>query len=483
MGVSFSTAFLAFSNWAGDKKATVEPRLLFVHLDPTSELMPLSVGYPIFLDLAKEDLKNRGKPKYWPASKLRAFGLQTISLPMTKGTARESFIMWPRPKAATPDGAQSRCCIPIEEWLEVAGKALLKGTMTGVTVVAPSTTHWTLLRDRKYMDYQQSVLEALTAKGFPNKGNPAPPPKGKGRKVKPSIPRGGGNPPATNPEGDGVEPSGNPGDGVVAIPFPFPKDPTAEQVEMATSELLSQCHRYHLESLLETGGIRLVDRMLTEALMTEFARLGAILSKDLAASLRAFQTQIRGSGQELHNDLWKALNHLPCEVIRDEPFRVIGDYRESVERDVTTLLATIHLVLHDMEDFLQKCLKDAGAVGETKILFQAMLDHFLTHSEQVKNVVFSPAMDHWAVSTCVSTALSALQPLTAYSFSRILSGSFSIKSPKGAATASGEGEQAVKTEPEGDQGQPKPDLIHPLMRRMISQRRIVQRAASSRQRR
>ena len=178
-----------------------------------------------------------------------------------------------------------------------------------------------------------------------------------------------------------MEPSGNPGEVVEAIPSPFPKDPTAEQIEAATSELLSQCHRYHLESLLETGGIRLVDRMLTEALMTEFARLGTILSEDLVASLQAFQSQVRGSGQELHDDQRKALNHLPQEAVGSEPFRVIGNYRESVERDTTTLLATIHLVLNDMGDFLQKHLQDAGAVGETKLLFKSMLDRFLTHSE------------------------------------------------------------------------------------------------------
>ena len=381
VGVPFSTAYLALSNWAGDKKAIAEPRLLFVYLDPTSELMPLSVGYPIYMDLAKEDFKNRGEPKYWPASKLRAFGLQTISLPMTKGAAKGSFIMWPHPKASTPDDAQSRCCVPIEEQLEAAGKALYKGAMTGVTVVVPSAIHWTLLRDRKFMDYQLSALKALNAKRNPNRGNPAPPPTGKGGKAKHSIPGGGGNPPAANPKEDGIEPSGNPGDVARAIPIPFPKDPTAEQIEAATSELLSQCHRYHLESLLETGGVCLVDRMLTEALMTEFARLGAILSKDLVASLRAFRSQVRGSGQELHDDPQKAFNHLPQEVIGDEPFRVIGDYREAMEKDATTLLATIHLVLNDMGDFLQKCLKDAGAVGETKLLFKSMLDCFLTHSE------------------------------------------------------------------------------------------------------
>ena len=53
-------------------------------------------------------------------------------------------------------------------------------------------------------------------------------------------------------------------------------------------ELLFKAQEMHLESLFETGSVRLVDRLLTEAIMTEFARLGMILSEDFVASLRAY---------------------------------------------------------------------------------------------------------------------------------------------------------------------------------------------------
>ena len=174
--------------------------------------------------------------------------------------------------------------------------------------------------------------------------------------------------------------------------------------------------------------------------MTEFARLTVILSEDLIASLWAFWTQVRESGKELHEDLQKALNHLPWEAVGSEPYRAIGDHRNAVERDMTSMLATVQLVLNDMEDFLQKRLQDARAVGETKLLFKALLDQFLTHSERIKEVVFSPAMDHWAISTHVSTALSALQPLATYSFTGVLS---ETVQRLGLAHPSGEGEQPV----------------------------------------
>ena len=174
--------------------------------------------------------------------------------------------------------------------------------------------------------------------------------------------------------------------------------------------------------------------------MTEFARLTAIFSEDLIASLGAFQTQVRESGRELHEDLQKALNHLPQETVGSELYRVIGDHRNAVERDTTSRLAIVQLVLNDMEDFLQKCLLDARPMGETKLLFKSILDWFLTHSERIKGVVFSPAMDHWAISTHVPTALSALQSLATYSFTRVLS---ETAQHLGLVHPPGEGEQPV----------------------------------------
>ena len=69
-----------------------------------------------------------------------------------------------------------------------------------------------------------------------------------------------------------------------------------------------------------------------------------------------------------------------------------------------------------MEDFLQKWLVDAGSIGESKFLINIFLKRFLTHSNLVKRVVLNPAMDHWAVSGQVATALAALQPNSAHFF-------------------------------------------------------------------
>ena len=117
-----------------------------------------------------------------------------------------------------------------------------------------------------------------------------------------------------------------------------------------------------------------MDRLLTEALMTELARLGMILSEDLVASLRAFWTEVKESCETLFWNLEAALSHLPREAVGQEPYRIISEHNHSLRRDTSSLLATVSLVLADMRDFLDKRLEDAGSVGETKLLSRVFPD-------------------------------------------------------------------------------------------------------------
>ena len=152
--------------------------------------------------------------------------------------------------------------------------------------------------------------------------------------------------------------------------------------------------------------------------MTEFARLGMILSEDLVASLRAFRTQVKGSCDNLFQDMESVLSHLPHEVVGQEPYQLINEYSWAVRRDTSSLLATVHLALADMKDFLDKCLEDAGSVGET--ITKALLDWFNNHFEQIQKVTLHPAMCNSQVSNIIGASMAALQPLTAFSFTSVV---------------------------------------------------------------
>ena len=152
----------------------------------------------------------------------------------------------------------------------------------------------------------------------------------------------------------------------------------------------------------------------------EFARLGMILSQDLVASLRAFRTQVKESCDTLFWEMESALSHLPREAVEQEPYRLINEHSWAVRRDTSSLLATIHLALVDMKDFLDKRLKDTGSVGETKLITKALLDRFNNHFEQIQKVTLHLAMRNSQVSNIIGASMATLQPLSAFTFTSVV---------------------------------------------------------------
>ena len=284
----------------------------------------------------------------------------------------------------------------------MVGPNLLQGGPTRIAFAKPSELHRTVVADKSFSAFCKKVREmAVTEK---KDGAPST-----------ALGDGGGIPiPGTSGTG------GPPEAPKSCIPDPFPDNPTPAQLRDTMAELLLQAQEMHVESLFETGSIRLVDCLLTEALMTEFARLGMILSEDLVASLRAFRTQVKESCENLFQNMESALSHLPHEAVGQEPYRLINEYSWAVRRDTSSLLATIHMALSDIKDFLNKCLEDDGSVGETKLITKVLLDWFNNHFEQIQKVTLHPAMCNSQVRNIIGASMAALQPLTAFSFTSVV---------------------------------------------------------------
>ena len=282
------------------------------------------------------------------------------------------------------------------------GPNLLQGGPAKVTFAKPSELHWTVVADKSFSAFcKKSHERAATEK------------KG----VTPSTTLGGGGGiPIPSTSGTGEPPEAP----KLHIPDPFPDNPTPAQLRDTTAGLLFEAQEMHVESLFETGSVRLVDCLLTKALMTEFARLGMILSENLVASLRAFRTQVKESCDDLFWGMELALSHLPREVVGQEPYRLINKYSWAIRRDTSSLLATVHLALSDMRDFLDKCLEDAGLVGETKLITKGLLDRFNNHFEQIQKVMLHPAMCNPQVSSIVGASMATLQPLTTFTFTSVV---------------------------------------------------------------
>ena len=400
--VSFASTHIALKDWMEEEGLLEETRILFIQLGPLSQLQPHCVGYPVFLDPIHEDRKVVSDDS-WAVADLRAFGLQgvTLSLP---GTRPHVFVMLPHLFTSARDSPwwNSRCIPPTEEELEVAGPNLLQGGPAKVTFAKPSELRWTVVADKSFSAFCKKAREkAATEK----KGG-----------TRSTASGGGGGIPIPSTSGTGGPPEAPKSH----IPDPFPDNPTPAQLRDTTEELLLKAQEMHVESLFETGSVQLVDHLLTEALMTEFVRLGMILSEDLVASLRAFRTQVKESCETLFWEVESALSHLPREAVGQEPYRLINEYSWVVRRDTNSLLATVHLALADMKDFLNKHLEDAGSVGETKLIKKGLLDQFNNHFERIQKVTLHPAMCNSQVSNIMGASMAALQPLSAFTFTSVV---------------------------------------------------------------
>ena len=387
--VSFASAHIALKDWMEQEELLKGTHVLFVQLGPSSKVWPQCVGYPVFLDPIDEDSKVESDNS-WAATDLRAFGLHGVALALP-GMRPYVFIMLPHLFTTEQGSAwcNSRCIPPTEEELEAAGPNFLQRGPTRIAFAKPSELHWSVVADKSFSTFCKKAREMAVAEKKDGTSSTAL--------------GGGGGPPTPGTSGTGEPPEAPKS----CIPDPFPDNPTPAQLRDTTAELLLQAQEMHVESLFETGSIRLVDRLLTEALMTEFARLGMILSEDLVASLRALSLE-------------SALSHLPREVVEQEPYRIINEHNHSLQRDTSSLLTTINLVLADMKDFLDKCLEDTGSVGETKLISKALLDWFRNHFEWIQKVVLHLAMCNSQVSNIVGASMAALQPLTAFSFTSIV---------------------------------------------------------------
>ena len=400
--VSFASTHIALKDWMEEEGLLEETHILFVQLGPSSQLQPHCVGYPVFLDPIHEDRKAASDDS-WAAADLRAFGLQgvTLSLP---GTRPHVFVMLPRLFTAERGSLwwDSRCILPTEEELEAVGPNLLQGGPAKVTFAKPSKLHWMVVADKSFSAFCKKAREraALEKKGVTSSTTLG----GRGGIPIPSTSGTDGPPEAPKPH----------------IPDPFPDNPTPAQLRDTMAGLLLKAQEMHVESLFKTRSVRLVDRLLTEALMTEFARLGMILSEELVASLRAFRTQVKESCDNLFREMESALSHLPREAVGQEPYRLINEYSWAVRRDTSSLLATVHLALSDMKDFLDKCLEDAGLVGETKLITKGLLDWFNNHFERIQKVMLHPAMCNPQVSNIIRASMAALQPLSAFTFTSVV---------------------------------------------------------------
>ena len=338
---SFSAAYMHLHVWhaAGSSADLVDKlnssRFILVTVSEMSDVVPVAVPHPVFLDVAtKETMERTGEPlaPLW----FQGFRLHTV---------------WNRPPGGDPfcqaafpylRGEASAPMLEYEQ--ETFPQSLLQGPKMSINLRPPSSEHWNIdsnLILNLTMDTYRWRREAKRAEQDPEE-------ESAGAEVSPKD--------APAPE---KAPQVVAGGSKAASPTE-----TTHQGERDLETALGIVKRIHalcLQILHKMGGVRELEQVAVRTLMAEFARLQSILCEDLTKSLSALRSELEASSEVLSADLLNILNLHPGDPVFPRVKELIHKHHQSVLMKVNLPLIELEAAREDLERFLQGCLHELSS--------------------------------------------------------------------------------------------------------------------------
>ena len=117
-------------------------------------------------------------------------------------------------------------------------------------------------------------------------------------------------------------------------------------------------HVVHLQTMHDMGCVREVEQVVVHTLMAEFARLQAILGKDLTQSLSALRSELEASSEALLADMLNVLNLCPGDPGFSQVKELLQKHHQSVSLKVN--LPLVELEAANGETSIGSC-KNASA--------------------------------------------------------------------------------------------------------------------------
>ena len=263
-------------------------RFILVTVSEMSDVIPVVVQHPIFLDVAtKETMERTGEPLA-PLS-FQGFRLHTVwNWPPGGDPVHQVTFPRLRGEATAP---------MLEYKQEKFPPSLLQGPKMLINLWPPSSEHWNIDSDlilTLTIDTYQWWREAKQVEQDPEGESgaaEASPKEAPAPEKAPQVVAGGSkaaSPIETTPQGE-------------------------RDVETVLS-IVECIHALHLQILHEMGGVRELEQAAIHTLMAEFARLQSILCEDLTKSLSALRSELEASSEVLSADLLSILNLHPGDL-------------------------------------------------------------------------------------------------------------------------------------------------------------------------
>ena len=401
---SFCIAFMHLNVWhaaASDEDSTDKldsTRLILVSISEMSEVVPVAMPPPIFLDVAsKEVVEKTGKPlaPLW----FRGFRLHTVwSRPPGKEPVHQ--ITFPR--------LHGDVTAPMLEYeLEKFPQSMWQGPKIAIPLRPPSSGHWNIEYDLTLtlaMDTHQQQLKAKRVGQDPERES-----------------AGAESSPGETPVPEGA-PLAIASSSKAASPLE-----TTRQEEKDLETTLGAVERIHallLQIIHDMGSMREVEQVAVCTLMVEFAILHAILCEDLTKSLSALRLELETSSEALSVDILNVLNLRPGDLGFSRVRELIQKHHQSVSMKINLPLIELEAAKEDLDRFLQECLHELGSDPKAPEVLEEITQRLTSYNRKIRETILVPRMERPGVFNRIILALSVEQPIEAVLLPGILDGLF-----------------------------------------------------------
>ena len=370
--------------------------LIFVIVSEMSDVIPVAVQHPVFLDVAtKETMMRTGKPM--ALLSFRGFRLHTV---------------WNRPpggdsvrQVAFPHLLGEATAPMLEYEQEKFPQSLVQGPKMAINLGPPSRNQWNIVLDLvlpltvdKYKQWREAKrveqdpeAESVGAEGSPKEA-PAP---GKA----PQVVAGGSK----------------------AVSLTETTHQGERALETALS-ILEHIHVLRLQTLHDMGGVRELEQAAVHTLMAEFARLQLILGEDLTKSLSALRSELETSSEALSSDLLSVLNLHSGDLAFPWVKELIQKHHQSISMKVNLPLMELEAAREDLGRFLQGHFHKLSSDPRSREVVKELSRTLSSYTNRIREAIQVPGIEEPAVFSRVMLGLAMDQPLEAILFPGILDG-------------------------------------------------------------
>ena len=400
---SFCHAYMHLNVWhaaASDQDSTDKldsSRFILVSILEMSEVMPDALQHPLFLDIIdKEAIEETGEPLA-PHS-FRGFRLHTV---------------WSRPHGEEPvhqiafPRLQGDATAPMLKHVpEKLPPNLQQGPKVAIPLRSPYSRHWNIESDLSFtipVDTHHRRHEA----------------KGTGQGPQQELAGAEGSP-RQAPVPKGVSPAIASSSQVVS-----PKESASEEERdlEIVRDIVRCLHAVRLQAMHDMGCVREVEQAAVRTLMAEFARLQAILGKDLTRSLSALRSELEASSEALLADVLDVLNLRSGNLGFSRVKELLQKHHQLVSLKVNLLLIELEAAKVDLNRFLQECLRELGSRPQAQEVLGEITRRLLGYNCRVTEIVQdTPGVERPSVCNQIMLTMAVEQPMEAVLLPGILDG-------------------------------------------------------------